>query len=40
MSDIELVQPHSLQIAMATALVQKAANGFAAEHDLSSEWLA
>jgi hypothetical protein len=37
---VEPVQSHSLRIAMASALVQKVANGFAAEHDLSSDWLA
>jgi|ERR1039458_6539524 putative polyhydroxyalkanoate system protein len=38
MSDIKLVKPHSLPIAKAKALVQKAADGLAAEYDLSSEW--
>jgi|SRR5208282_769745 len=38
MSDIEFVRPHSLTIAKAKALVQKAADALAAEHDLSSEW--
>jgi putative polyhydroxyalkanoate system protein len=38
MSDIELVKPHSLTIAKAKALVQKAADALAAEYDLSSEW--
>jgi len=38
MSDIKLVKPHSLPIAKAKALVQKAANGLAAEYDLSREW--
>jgi putative polyhydroxyalkanoate system protein len=38
MSDIEFVKPHSLTIAKARALVQKAADALAAEYDLSSEW--
>ncbi len=38
MPDIELVKPHSLTIAKAKALVQKAADALAAEYDLSSEW--
>jgi putative polyhydroxyalkanoate system protein len=38
MSDIELVKPHSLTIAKAKALVQKAADALAAEYDLTSEW--
>jgi putative polyhydroxyalkanoate system protein len=38
MSDIKLVKPHSLPIAEAKALMQKAADGLAAEYDLSSEW--
>jgi len=38
MSDIKLVKPHSLPIAKARALVQKAADGLAAEYALSSEW--
>jgi putative polyhydroxyalkanoate system protein len=38
MSDIKLVKPHSLSIAKAKALVQEAADGLAAEYDLSSEW--
>jgi putative polyhydroxyalkanoate system protein len=38
MSDIEIVEPHSLPIAKAKALVQKVADGLAAEYDLNSEW--
>jgi putative polyhydroxyalkanoate system protein len=38
MSDIKLVKPHSLPIAKAKALVQKAADELAAEYELSSEW--
>jgi len=38
MSDIKLVKPHSLPIAKAKALVQKAVDELASEHDLSSEW--
>ena len=38
MPDIELVKPHSLPIAKAKALVQKAVDELASEHDLSSEW--
>lgn len=38
MSDIQLVKPHSLPIAKAKALVREAADGLAAEYDLSSEW--
>jgi putative polyhydroxyalkanoate system protein len=38
MSDIEIVKPHSMPIAKAKALVQKAAGGLAAEYDLGSEW--
>jgi putative polyhydroxyalkanoate system protein len=38
MSDIKLVKPHSLPIVKAKALVQKAVDGLAGEHDLSSEW--
>jgi putative polyhydroxyalkanoate system protein len=38
MADIELVKPHSLTIAKARALVQKAADSLAAEYDLGSEW--
>jgi putative polyhydroxyalkanoate system protein len=38
MSDINLVKPHSLPIAKARALAQKAAEGLADEHNLSSEW--
>ena len=38
MSDIELIKFHSLPIAKAKALVQKAADGLIAEYGLSSEW--
>jgi putative polyhydroxyalkanoate system protein len=38
MSDINLVKPHSLPIAKAKALVQKAADELAAKYELSSEW--
>ena len=38
MSDIKLVKRHSLPIAKAKALVQKAADRLAAEYELSSEW--
>ena len=38
MPDIELVKPHSLTIAKAKAMVQKAADALAAEYDLTSEW--
>jgi putative polyhydroxyalkanoate system protein len=38
MSDINLVRSHSLSIAKAKALVQKAADGLATEYDLESEW--
>ena len=38
MSDINLVRSHSLSIATAKALVQRAADGLATEHDLESEW--
>jgi len=38
MADIELVKPHSLTVAKAKALVQKAADALAAEYGLSSEW--
>jgi len=38
MSDIKLVKPHSLPIAKAKALVQKAVDELAGEHDLSSDW--
>jgi hypothetical protein len=40
MSDINLVRSHSLSIAKAKALVQRAADGLATEYDLESEWLA
>ncbi len=36
--DIELVKPHSLTIAKAKELVQKTADGLAAEYDLRYEW--
>jgi len=38
MPDIELIKPHSLTIAKAKALVQKAADALTAEYDLRSEW--
>ena len=38
MSDIELVRSHSLPLAKAKALAQKAADALAAEYDLTSEW--
>ncbi len=38
MADIKLVRSHSLSIAKAKALVQKAADSLAAEYNLSSEW--
>lgn len=38
MSDIDLVRHHSLSIASAKALVQKAADALAREHHLRSEW--
>jgi putative polyhydroxyalkanoate system protein len=38
MPDIELVKPHSLTIAKAKAMVQKAADALGAEYDLTSEW--
>ena len=38
MSDINLVKPHLLPIAKARALVQKVADGLAADYGLSSEW--
>ena len=38
MSDINLVRPHSLSIAKAKVLVQRAADGLATEYDLESEW--
>jgi putative polyhydroxyalkanoate system protein len=38
MSDIHLVRSHSLSIAKAKALVQRAADGLATEYDLESEW--
>jgi putative polyhydroxyalkanoate system protein len=38
MSDIALVKTHSLPIAKAKALAQRAADRLAAEYGLSSEW--
>ena len=38
MSDIKLVRRHSLTIAKARGLVQKAADEFAAEYGVSTEW--
>ncbi len=38
MADIEFVKAHSLTIAKAKALVQKAATALSAEYGLSSEW--
>ncbi len=38
MSDIELVKRHSLSIAKARALVQKAADDLTEKYDLTSEW--
>jgi putative polyhydroxyalkanoate system protein len=38
MSDINLVRSHSLSIAKAKALVQKAADGRATEYHVESEW--
>ena len=38
MPDIKLVRSHSLPIAKAKALVQKAADNLSAEYNLSSEW--
>ena len=38
MSDIKLVRFHSLPLAKAKALAQKAADALAAEYDLTSEW--
>jgi putative polyhydroxyalkanoate system protein len=38
MSDINLIRSHSLSIANAKALVQRAADGLATEYDLESEW--
>jgi len=37
-SDIKLVRLHSLPLAKAKALAQKAADALAAEYDLASEW--
>lgn len=38
MSDINLVRPYSLPIAVAKARVQKTADELAAEYNLTSEW--
>lgn len=38
MSDIKLVRTHSMPIAKARALAEKAAASLAAEYDLSHEW--
>jgi putative polyhydroxyalkanoate system protein len=38
MSDIAFIRGHGLPIAKAKALVQKAADALAAEHQLQSEW--
>jgi len=38
MSDIAFVRSHALPITKAKALVQKAADALAAEHNLNSEW--
>jgi putative polyhydroxyalkanoate system protein len=38
MSDIKMIKFHSLPIAKARALVQKAADNLANEYDLTSEW--
>ena len=38
MPDINLERSHSLSIAKAKALVQRAADGLATEYDLESEW--
>ena len=38
MSDINLVKSHSLSIAKAKALVQRAAEGLATEYNVESEW--
>ena len=38
MSDINLVRSHSLSIAKAKTLVQRAAGKLATEYDLESEW--
>src|ERR1035437_2777786 len=38
MSDINVARSHSLSIAKAKSLVQKAADGLATEYDLESEW--
>jgi putative polyhydroxyalkanoate system protein len=37
-SDIKLVRRHALTIAQARALVQKAADDFASEYGVSTEW--
>jgi putative polyhydroxyalkanoate system protein len=38
MPDIKLARPHSLPLAKAKALAQKAADALAEEYDLTSEW--
>ncbi|MGH6610720.1 MAG: polyhydroxyalkanoic acid system family protein [Burkholderiaceae bacterium] len=38
MSDIKLTRTHSLPIAKAKSIVQKAADELAAEYDLASDW--
>ena len=38
MSDIAFIRSHGVPIAKAKALVQKAADALAAEHQLESEW--
>jgi putative polyhydroxyalkanoate system protein len=38
MSDIKMIKFHSLPLAKARALVQKAADNLADEYDLTSEW--
>jgi len=38
MSDIAFVRAHALPLAKAKALVQKAADALAAEHQLQNEW--
>ncbi len=38
MSYIKLVRPHSLPLAKAKALAQRAADALATEYDLTSEW--
>lgn len=38
MADIQMIKHHSLPLAAARALVQKAADGLAEEYNLSSRW--